>query len=440
MTSPLVISATRLKVLDVGHPNACERKYAGQYLFGLREEQGTAAQFGEEFHKAAEVYQLTGTVPAPESVIGKLLRSGAHFLRKPGSGALIEYEHRGHLPDGDSVRGKPGTPFVAFLDASDPAPSFGVLSIDHPEARDELQVDDQKTTSAPDRALTDATLPVDLQAMFYAWIMITPHWYAERIPYGHLGPQQWRKWDPTGIRTVQLRWNYFLTRGSPRAWQARAFANLDACKTFMHDRIMPLVERAKALHAAHAAGTLLTLNDAEHDLHACGGAGIWCGAKNECNFNVGGIVALRRNKESKEPMGLADLRAKYGQKKPAAPPAPEPEVIETIAEEETDEEEVEETPAPPPPPAPKTRAKRTPPPAAPPAPAGDTINPPEAVEALAEIRAEVANDNAAAAQAPIEFPLLTVQQASTLSTDVLVGALVLRGYTVTITQSKYEAA
>lgn len=426
-----VISASRLKTIA-----ACERKYAGQYLFGLKEEQGSGAKFGEDFHKAAEIYQLTGVIPAPETAIGKLLRSGAHFLRKPGSGALIEYEHRGELPD--------GTPYVAFIDASDAAPSFEILSVDT------FQVDDQKTTSAAERALTDAALLEDMQAMFYAWIVFTPHWYAERMPYGFQGPQQWREWvPPKNLRAVALRWNYFLTRGSPKAWQAKAFAKLDACQRFMAERIMPLVGRIRALHDARAAGVLAEVNHAERDLHGCDGVGTWCGAADACDFNAGGLVALRRNKESKQPMGLAELRAKYGQKTaaapaPVAPPAPEP-VVEEPDLVEAEAEEVEETPPPKPAPAApaaRTRKARVAPPAEPPAPEGDRINPPEAVQALAEIRAEVANDNAtpAAQPAPVEFPQLTVQQASTLSTDVLVGALCLRGYTVTITQSKYEAA
>jgi PD-(D/E)XK nuclease superfamily protein len=416
-----VISATRLKTIS-----ACERKYVGHYLFGLREAQGGAAAFGEQFHKAAEVYQLTGVVPAPESPVGKLLRSGTHFLRRPGSGALIEAEHRGEFPD--------GTEWVAYVDASD-APGGGAF--------DQLRLDDQKTTSDAGRALTDSTLANDLQAGLYSWIAHTPHLY--RLDE----ESDWQEWVPSA-RTVALMWNYFLTRGSPKAWQVRAFVDRQQAARFLDTRVMPLVERINALHAAFDAGTLAELNHADHDLHGCGGVGTWCGAAAECNFNAGGLVSLRRNKESQEPMGLAELRAKYGQKKTDATPAPAAaEPVETVAEEApvavqvAGAPEIEHVAVPTS--AARTRKARVAPPAAPPAPEGDTINPPEAKEALAAIRAEVANDNATpaeAAAAPVaaEFPQLTVQQASTLSTDVLVGALVLRGYTVTITQSKYEAA
>lgn len=369
------ISATRLKTIA-----ACERKYVGQYLFGMREEQGAGAKFGEDFHKAAEIYQLTGRVPAPESTIGKLLRQGTHFLRRPGSGALIEAEHRGELPD--------GTEWVAYIDASDAhAPvSFG-----------QFRVDDQKTTSLAERALTDATLAADLQGGFYGWIPFQPHLY-------RLGEDQpWLEWDPAkiGHASVALVWNYFLTRGSAKAWQVRAFVKQADADRFLDTRVMPLVERIKALHSAFDAGQLRQLNDAERDLHGCDGVGTWCGAAAACDFNAGGLVALRRNKESK-PMGLAELRAKYGQKNapaaaPAAQPAPsapapEPEVVETVAEEPSIVEVSKVTG--------KPRGRRVAPPAAPPAPEGDRINPPEAVEALAEIRAEVANDNAALAAAP----------------------------------------
>jgi hypothetical protein len=446
-----VISATRLKTVA-----ACERKYAGQYLFGLKEEQGAGAQFGEQFHKAAELYQETGDMGVPpESAIGKLIRAGGHYLRRPGSGALIEYEHRGFLPDGDAVRGIPGTPFVAYLDASDPAPVFGSMQVETT-----FGVDDQKTTSDAARALTDQTLLTDLQAMFYAWIVVTPHWYARRLPHGYYGPQQWMPWKPGDrIREVALRWNYFLTRGPTRAWQARAFAKLDTCREFMKAEILPLVRRIRALHAAHDAGTLTELNDAPRDLHGCDGVGHWCGAFTKCNFSAEGLVQLRTinsNNKDTNNMGLAELRAKYGQKPSTAvesAPAPAPAAPATLAEykslpvveaDEATEESAPEAPPvePAPAPAPRARKPRQAPPAAPPAPEGDTINPPEAKVALAQIRAEVAAANDAApasSPAPESGTVPAVHEmaakgAAAFSTEQLRDELCRRGYTVSLTR------
>ncbi len=426
----------------------CERKYVGHYLFGLREEQGPGALFGTEFHSAAEHYQLTGEVNAPESTIGRLLRGGLHLLRKPGSGALIEAEHRGLLPD--------GTEWVAYLDASDPAPTYGILKVES------FQVDDQKTTSEASRALTDATLKTDLQSMFYGWIPFQPHQYRlnEESP--------WLEWTPPAeLRNVALFWNYFLTRGSPRAWQARAFVDRAQTDAFMAERIMPIVERIKGLHAAFDAGVLTELNHADLNLDACQGVGVWCGAANKCEFSQPGLIQLRKKdtnmglKELREKAksagatapaenpapaaaepeaptvvqssvgALAKLRAKYGQaptpaalnpkpeEQPSAPAAAAEELPKAVAAA-SEPSKSESSSAPTtdvtgaesvaPPPAARARRPRpqVAPPAEPPSPEGDRINPPEALNALAEIRSEVAaanaaNDGASAAPDLLDF-------------------------------------
>jgi hypothetical protein len=435
----LVISATRLKKLDEGNMGGCSRKYAGEYFFGMREEQGASARFGEDFHHACDVYQTTGVVPAPESTIGKLLRSGAHFLRRPSEGALIESEHRGELPD--------GTEYVAYLDACT-APENATFDI--------LVLDDQKTTSDAARALTDETLVQDLQAGFYSWVAHTPHLYRPKK-----GEGEWLEWVPNW-RSVGLNWNYFLTRGSPRAWRARGFFKRDEADAFMAARIMPLVERAKALHAAFLGGQLTELNHAPHDMRGCEGVGLWCGAESKCDFGTEGLVQLRAPSEARKldtlptntktekegpTMGLAELRAKYGQKStapaaataaapaetPAAPPAPEPTPAPVSPAAAAPVEDVTE-------PTPAKRARKAPP-AAPPggsAGAADTINPPEAKEALAQIRSEVAAakaaDVAAVNPGPSENPFRHY------STEQLRDELRLRGYSVYLSSGAEVAA
>lgn len=133
-------------------------------------------------------------------------------------------------------------------------------------------------------------------------------------------------------------------------------------------------------------------------------------------------------------MGLAELRAKYGQKSATPAPAaavaaPAPVAAEV---EETDEEEVaEEAPAPvqvvTPPPAARAPRTRKAPPAAPPGGNSpeDTINPPEAKAALAAIRSEVA-----AANDPAPKLLGFTAALGEFTTEQLRDELRLRGYSV----------
>jgi hypothetical protein len=405
---------------------ACERKYVGHYLLGLKEEQGAGAQFGTEFHAACEAYQLTGDMGvSPESTIGKLLRAGAHFLKLPKStNMLIEAEHRGTLPD--------GTPWMAYLDASDAWVNPLTAT---------LCVDDQKTTSDAARALTSQTLPEDLQGGFYSWIMFQPHEYrlTEESP--------WLEWDPAGIKSVRLNWNYFLTRGSPRAWNVPAFISRQQADRHLDTRIMPLVERVKAIHAAFDADKLSLLNDFARNMGACGGVGTWCGASAQCDMNRAGTSVLvqltTKPKQENTDMGLAELKAKYGQKPTTTPAAsPKAESTETVASSQPSEsvaapaaeEPASATAAPETSPpvtesaasAPSARPRtRRAPPVAPPAPEGDTINPPEAKSALAELQVEPKAFNSDVRGTPATDELML--------SIIAVGKLLPVGASVTIT-------
>jgi hypothetical protein len=457
-TAPPTISASRLKMVA-----KCERQYAGAYLFGLKQASTPALEKGTALHSAAEHYQETGEIEHPESVVGTLLAAGTHLITMCGD-LLVEYEHQGELPD--------GTPYLAYFDghSETAARELGTVI-----------VQDLKTTGSAARALTAETLLKDEQAMLYAWILLCS---VHRFRKDESSP--WQVWDPATrfARSARLRWIYFLTQGSPRAWEATVHVTPVMADAYMQGTIMPLVRRIRAIHDWRALNPGATLEDYERNLEACDGIGRWCGVgeRDACEMGVPGTSAERLiqirtkpNTQESERTQMTDpndrmaaLRAKYASK--TAPAATPVVVAAPVADPETyaaharfteptaDPKEATQDTNPEPQPAPiasqpavssvpettgpslagdptsapvRTRKPRTPAPAAPPEGAAG-VNPPEAVEALAKMNAEIKQDSkddtvadvlqGAALQSALEqfqFPQLTLPEALTLVRSLL---------------------
>jgi hypothetical protein len=420
----------------------CERQYAGAYLFGLKQASTPALEKGTALHSAAEHYQETGEIEHPESVVGTLLAAGTHLITMCGD-LLVEYEHQGELPD--------GTPYLAYFDGH---------SYSGTRELGTVIVQDLKTTGSAARALTSETLPKDEQAMFYAWILLcSVHRFRKDEQ------SEWQVWNPSqlGVTSARLRWIYFLTQGSPRAWEATVPVDMRMANVYMAGTIMPLVRRIRAIHDWRALNPGATLEDYERNLEACQGDGLWCGAGDVCDMAVRGTSAERLiqirtkpNTQESERTQMTDpndrmaaLRAKYASKTAAPPvvaqatayvaPAPtaaenviiaQPIPAEVVAEMHAAEAEEASQPEPAPAPV-RTRKPRTPAPAAPPEGAAG-VNPPEAVEALAKMNAEIKQDSkddtvadvlqGAALQSALEqfqFPQLTLPEALTLVRSLL---------------------
>lgn len=394
------ISASRLKTVggEKGKPG-CERKLAGQYLFGLKQASSAALEFGSDLHTAAEHWQATKLIEAPESEVGRVLSAGAHLLLSPTGGPmLVEHEHVGWLPD--------GSPYVAYLDAH--SPGYGSTNL--------VIVQDIKTTSNPAYALQGANgdpdpngddgdaiddedydLKRDIQAMLYAWILTAApaHWFCPPLPSdAHLGPKHWQWWDPVERRadSARLRWVYFLTKGVARAWEASRWVKRAEAVAYMVDTIMPLVAKINALHEWHYTHPHATLDEIDRNLNACkdhrGHYGRWCGVGEHeaCNLDQLGtpvldLVQLKVRKMTTPQERLAAIRnRKLGTAAPASTPTeavsdtPAPASSSTSVGELTRGQKAAATRA-------ARKAAGTPPP-----PAGD-INPPEVTEALSKMTA-----------------------------------------------------
>lgn len=350
-----MISASRLKTVggEKGEPG-CERKCAGQYLFGLKQAETAALRGGTALHLAAEIYQTTGELPAPESELGALLSAGAHLLTMCGP-MLVEWVHSGTLPD--------GSPFIAYLDGHSPEGANGTNTI---------VIQDIKTTSNPRYALQGAlqtddlvagseetpvlvgmrdrgtpgpqALRRDIQVMFYAWILLcSVHMYAPPLPDGVQGPLHWRVWDPAVQRAkvARVRWLYFLTKGVPRAWEETDFVYPQEAEAFMQTQILPLVSKINALHLWHHRNPHGKLDEIDRNTKACGGKGRWCGVheNNACHTEIIGtpildLIQLKVRKQMNPKDHLAALQARIAAASgatPAAPAAPPATVQEAPA-------------------------------------------------------------------------------------------------------------
>ncbi|MES2384553.1 MAG: hypothetical protein V4593_08385 [Pseudomonadota bacterium] len=462
------ISASRLTAIggEKGTPG-CERKLAAHYLFGMKQASSAALEFGSALHASAEHYQLTGAIPDPEGPVARVLSAGAHLLTTAGN-LLVEHEHVGTLPD--------GSPYVAYIDGhSANGDQYGAGTI---------VIQDLKTTSNERFALVSTddphevgggpyALDLNLQAMFYAWILLCapPHQF-------RAGPDApWQTWDPAerAARSGRLRWVYFLTKGVPRAWEANAFVTPAQAATHMATTIMPLVARINALHEWHharaasggtaAGSTAPSLDEIDRNLTSCGGRGRWCGAgeRDACNYDQLGTPALDLVQLKVRPMTspqdrLAALRARNAagpapiSTAAAAPPAPVQEAPTASPKEEVSAPVVQDSPAAQnaapvtanvaadvPATANMTRGQKAaatraanraaaPPPSAPPV--VGNINPPEVVEALAKLTAPAAPPVVAPAPVPVIGAAIPCAVLG-FTTEQIVTFLVAQGYLVT---------
>jgi hypothetical protein len=351
-----VISASRLKAIggEKGQPG-CERKLAAHYLFNMKQSSSAATDFGSDLHTMAEHFQATGEVLDPEGEVARVFTAGAHLVTMCGHDKLVEYEHVGVLPD--------GSPYVAYIDAH--SPRVGETNT--------LVIQDLKTTSNANFALQGVepdvgeseelpalsarsdvdpayALSADIQAGFYAWILLAApaHWFAPPLPSdAHFGPKHWQWWDPAerGVRpttTGRLRWVYFLTKGVAKSWEVNDWMRPTQAEKFLHDRIMPLVAKINALHEWHharttgaAPGGAPSLDEIDRTLNACRDPrrntyGRWCGAgeRDACNYDQLGtpaldLVQLKVRKMTTPQERLAALRNRT-QNPAAAAAAPAP--------------------------------------------------------------------------------------------------------------------
>lgn len=163
---PGAFSPSQIKAFEFG----CQRKWAFRHILNLPEPSFGFQELGKDIHKHLENYLRDGTIPPDDTKAGEIARTGLDTLPKPDSRHIIE-QHL-YLEEGD----------VAFHGFADLLPF------------DEYAVDDHKSTSSFDYALTKDELKCDPQALIYGM------WRLRQEGRGIFMPP------------LKLRWRYYRTR------------------------------------------------------------------------------------------------------------------------------------------------------------------------------------------------------------------------------------
>ncbi len=173
MSSKWILSATEIETFET-----CRRKWAYQYLDGIKPPQSKAAQFGSAVHGFLEKH-LTGYSIDYQSAEGRVASAGLRYLPN-------------RLPKENVERPiffmKCGFIFHGYIDFFEQVGCQTWLIGDH------------KTTSDLNRAPTSAELKANTQANIYA---------------------QWA-FTEKAAKIVKLRWVYYRTKDSPKALDTEA--------------------------------------------------------------------------------------------------------------------------------------------------------------------------------------------------------------------------
>lgn len=173
MSSKWILSATEIETFET-----CRRKWAYQYLDGIKQPQSKAAEFGLQVHEFLRNY-LTGSSVNHHTKEGRVASAGLPYLPKRLSEKNVERQ---------IFFTKRGAWFHGFIDFFEQVGSQTWLIGDH------------KTCSALTRALSAEKLKKDRQANIYA---------------------QWA-FTEKAAETVKLQWVYYRSTSSPRAMSVEA--------------------------------------------------------------------------------------------------------------------------------------------------------------------------------------------------------------------------
>ncbi len=187
MSNKWILSATEIDTFET-----CRRKWAYQYLDGIKPPQSKAAEFGLEVHKFLQNY-LTGYSIKYETPEGRVASPGLLYLPN-------------NLPKENVERAiifkKHGLIFHGYIDFFEQVGSQVWLIGDH------------KTCSNLSRAPSPAELKKNIQANIYA---------------------QWA-FTEKSAKSVQLKWVYYRTQSTPKAVCVEAELSQKEAEEFFQHR------------------------------------------------------------------------------------------------------------------------------------------------------------------------------------------------------------
>lgn len=213
----------------------CVRVWAWAYLYGCKSS-GPGTVLGSEVHGLLDPYLRNGTeIPYPGEPLYLTAHGGGLSVRYPGA---IAHKGLAFLPppkiaevetgwkrefDGIHFRGTMDALVPPGLWLDGPGRGGEWLDTTPPrwESYDLPVVIDHKTTSARKYALTEATLPHDLQWIIYGWNT------AERF----------------GVDAVAGRWVYYPTRDENTGWAVDTMLPASELRLQMRRRIVPVARQ-----------------------------------------------------------------------------------------------------------------------------------------------------------------------------------------------------
>lgn len=276
-----ILSASQLETFA-----SCMRKWAWEKIGGFKPPQNASAGLGDRVHKLLEAYLKTGALPDQSTREGEIATAGLHLIPAPQApGLTVEFEFNFSSPRGNLFTGRKD--FIVRV------PGYPTLVGDH------------KTTSDFKWAKDEEELRSNIQAVIYA---------ADALLRDK-------------GEAVDLRWVYYLTKGSPKAREVTTRLLVpDVAQAF--EAVDNLADQ---LHTVRALTTPETILEVPPNLDSCQKFG-GCPHQFRCNFSPQGRLAAVMASQDKERLILpmanlpqlpttADLVSRL-QGQAAAPPPP----------------------------------------------------------------------------------------------------------------------
>ncbi len=242
----------------------CNRKWAFQYLCGMKSIGGLAAQFGIRTHAINEGYFKTGALPTDKDT--PEFRAFAVAVK--------------HWPERELITGVE----VPILAASDVSPYKGFQDLDWPGG-----VGDLKTTKNFAYALDEEDLTTDIQALIYLFAKITRE----------------------NLGAALARWVYTTSKAPHQAMRVQKALTADQIREGIAKHVDPL---ASEIQRAYKLNVVTDCAPNWDSCYAFGG----CQFRNLCNKN---------ERDGLMPTAAEIIAGRKAAQTVPPPPAPEPAVV-----------------------------------------------------------------------------------------------------------------
>ncbi len=273
MPSPSLPEERYCSASQVEKYELCPRKWAFRYVDGIEDEKSDAAELGTECHEQLELWLRDGRQIDLTKRSGKIVVVGLHLLPSPGTPGLVTerellFEMGGHK-------------WIGYTD-------YSILGANpRPIVGDHKTTGDFRWMKSAEKLRTS-----DGQAALYA---------AEAML-------------ETGADAVDLQWNYFRTKGAPKAEPVRAIVTRDDVTPTL-TRMIVVADEMQEIRRQGLTALQVVSNP-----NACDAFG-GCPHKSKCNISISQRFKANMAQQKTAADVLAELKAKKTQGVNAPPAA-----------------------------------------------------------------------------------------------------------------------